>query len=59
LFSLVRNRCSDLGIAEGDMLHCLANGRGGISLSRTDGRKLELEREYGWFVQVEPITQAA
>jgi Fe2+ transport system protein FeoA len=55
LFSLVRKRCRDLGIAEGDTLRCLANGPGGVSLSRTDGRRLVLEREHGWFVQVEPV----
>ncbi len=57
LFSLVRERCHREGLHEGDQIACLEN-RGihrHLVMRRLDGETLELEREYAWFVQVEPL----
>ncbi len=57
LFSLVRERCHRYGVHEGDELTCIEN-RGSHSrlvLRRSDGRRVEMEREYAWFVEVRAL----
>lgn len=54
-FSMVRNRFSELGFSVGDEFVCTENKSEGVVLRRHDGRRVRLEREYAWFVEVEPI----
>ena len=53
-FSMVRDRCADLGLMVGDEVLCVKAGPSVMSLRRADGRVIRLEREYAWFIQVQP-----
>lgn len=57
LFSLVRQRCHRRGLHEGDEIACIENqgAHRHVVVRRPDGQLAELEREYAWFVQVEPL----
>jgi hypothetical protein len=55
VFSLVRDRCRELGLEEGDEIRCLENRRWWLELERPDGSSVLLESDYAWFVQVEPM----
>ena len=55
VFSPVRDRCGELGIREGDEVRCLGNQQCALELQRADGRRVSLERDHAWFVQVEPV----
>lgn len=57
--SMVRDRCRDLGLEQGDEVTCLEAGRWSICLERLDGRRVNLERDYAWFVQVEALRAPA
>ena len=59
VFSMVRDRCRELGLAEGDEIRCVENGRRSLCLERSDGRRVSLDRDYAWFVQVEPLGSPA
>ena len=59
VFSLVRDHCRELGFGENDVILCLGNGRDHVALRRPDGKKVLLEREYAWFVEVQPLEEAA
>lgn len=54
-FSMVRDRCRDLGLEQGQDVTCIEAGRWSICLERLDGRRVNLERDYAWFVQVEDL----
>ena len=58
VYSLVRDRCEELGIRRGDELRCLEMQRWTLQLELTDGRGVLLERDYAWFIQVEPVAQS-
>jgi hypothetical protein len=55
VFSMVRDRCRDLSLAEGEEIRCVDNQPSFLCLERSDGCRVSLERHYAWFVQVEPI----
>ncbi|HZD03274.1 MAG TPA: ferrous iron transport protein A [Longimicrobiales bacterium] len=55
LFSVVSDRCRELGCVPGDELVCMENDGDGVSIVGPDGRWKLLEREYAWFVRVEPV----
>lgn len=55
LYSGVRDRCRELGCAEGEEFLCVDKHDGALVLERSDGSRLRLEREYAWFVEVERI----
>ena len=55
IYSLVRDRCEELGINRGDEISCLELHGRALELERTDGRRVVLERDYAWFVQVDPV----
>lgn len=54
-YSLARARCLDLGCEEGVEITCVENRDGFVTVERSDGRRVRLEREQAWFVRVEPI----
>lgn len=58
-FSMVRDRFSELGFSVGDEFVCTENTSEGVVLRRFDGRRVRLEREYAWFVEVEPVEARA
>ena len=55
VFTHVRDRCEELGIREGDEVRCLGSQRWALELQRSDGRRVLLEQDYAWFVQVEHV----
>ena len=56
LFSLVKERCRELGCADGAELTCDANGGGRVGFSTASGGQKWIERNFAWFVQVEPLS---
>lgn len=55
LFDTVRQRCQELGYAEGDGIICMENDSVGVWVVGDDDRWRLLEREYAWFIRVEAI----
>lgn len=58
LFSMVRERCRELGCVEGADLTCTHSDHGTVGFVADDGPPARLEREYAWFVQVECVEPA-
>lgn len=54
LFSEVRERLARLGLAEDDLVRCVANDHAFVTLEGPGGARIDVERQYAWFVQVEP-----
>jgi hypothetical protein len=52
---MVRDRCRDLGLERGDDVTCIEAGRWSICVEKLDRRRVTLERDYAWFVQVEAL----
>jgi hypothetical protein len=55
VFSIVRERCHEVGCAEGDELTCIENTTEGVMLATSDERIIFIERMYAWLVRVEPV----
>jgi hypothetical protein len=53
VFAMVRDQCRELGLGEGDEVECVENRSWSLLLERSDGRKVVLQRDYAWFVQVD------
>ena len=53
--SMVRDRCRELGLERGDQVTCIDAARWSLCLMKLDGRRVTLERDYAWFVQVEAL----
>lgn len=58
-FDLVRARCADHGIREGDELTCIGSTMDHLLVQLPTRRQVSLERELGMFIGVEPIGRAA
>jgi hypothetical protein len=52
LFEGLRARCADLGINEGDRLHCRSVSQNALVLETPTGRMVAIEREWAQFIQV-------
>jgi Fe2+ transport system protein FeoA len=55
VFSMVRDRCADLGLHPGDEVDCIDNRGWAVHLQRSDGRRVILDQDYAWFVEVELV----
>jgi hypothetical protein len=55
VFSLVQERCHDVGCVEGDELTCVENDQDGVTFSNSAERIIYFERAYAWLVKVEPV----
>jgi hypothetical protein len=55
LFELVRSQCWGLRISEGDVVQCLGNGDGFVTVARADGSRTEISEECAAFIGVEPF----
>jgi hypothetical protein len=53
-FDTVRALCGDLGIREGDALHCRAGTGGMLVLVTQDGSIVTLARDWARFITVQP-----
>jgi hypothetical protein len=58
LFGLVRDRCREMGLAEGEEVRCTDRNPDEVSLEFSNGEVRRLELPYAWFVQVEPVALA-
>ncbi|HEX7052028.1 MAG TPA: FeoA domain-containing protein [Longimicrobiales bacterium] len=56
LFGALRALCSDLGVHEGDVVHCRAGTPSHILLLTDAGRTVSLERDWARFIQVRSPT---
>jgi hypothetical protein len=57
LFEAVRSLCYDLGVREGDIVRCRADGPSHLLLETPRGRTVSLDRDWARFIQVEdPLT---
>lgn len=52
LFDAVRGLCTDLGVGEGDVVHCRADTPSHLLLDTPAGRTVALERDWARFIQV-------
>jgi hypothetical protein len=52
VFGALRTLCSDLGIREGDSVHCRAGTAGVLVLDTEDGRVVPLARDWARFIRV-------
>lgn len=57
LFDAVRERCAELGYAEGDEIICMENDRRGVCVVGDDDTWRILDRHYARFVRVEPVVR--
>jgi hypothetical protein len=55
VFSLVQERCHEVGCAEGDELTCIENDFEGVTLTTSTERVIFIERQYAWLVRVDPL----
>jgi hypothetical protein len=56
LFGLLRRECERLGVVEGVRLVVQEDTTTHLYLARADGGIVMLKREWGQFIQVEPVT---
>lgn len=58
LSGMVRDRCTEIGLAEGQEVRCLGRTRDEVRLELPDGTVRSLELPWAWFVQVRPVQEA-
>lgn len=55
LFDIVRDHCSSVGIQPGVVMRCECCTSRSVLLRRDDGMRIELDRVYAAFVEVEQL----
>ncbi len=55
LFDIVRDHCSSVGIQPGVVMRCECCTSRSVRLRRDDGMRIELDRVYAAFVEVEQL----
>ncbi|HEX7119446.1 MAG TPA: hypothetical protein VF212_11700 [Longimicrobiales bacterium] len=56
LFGTLRALCTDLGVREGDVVHCRAGTASHLLLDTVGGRTVPLDRDWARFIQVSAAT---
>ena len=59
LFGLVRDRCFDMGLQEGQEVRCRDRTREQVLLELPGGGVHSLELPYAWFIEVSPVGEDA
>ena len=59
LFGLVRDRCAEIGLAEGERIRCRDRDHETVTLEMPTGTLKSLELYYAWFVEVAPVAEEA
>jgi hypothetical protein len=57
LFGMVKDRCSELGLTEGETFRCMDRDRDGVEIQLSCGTVRKLDLPYAWFVEVEPVRE--
>ncbi len=57
LFGTLRALCTDLGVREGDVVHCRAGTASHLLLETPAGRTVPLDRDWARFIQVSAAVQ--
>lgn len=57
LFGMVRDRCKELGLAEGDVVQCIHRDRDTVEVQLPSGAVRKLDLAYAWFIKVEPVVE--
>jgi len=57
LFGMVKDRCSELGLTEGETIRCRNRDRDGVEVQLSCGSVRKLDLPYAWFVEVEPVRE--
>jgi hypothetical protein len=52
LFGTLRSLCTDLGVQEGDVVHCRAGSASHLLLDTASGRTVPIDRDWARFIQV-------
>ena len=55
LFGALRTLCADIGIREGEAVHCRAGTGGVLVLDTQDGHTVSLARDWARFIRVAPL----
>jgi hypothetical protein len=58
VFDALRGLCGDIGIREGESVHCRAGTAGVLLLDTQDGRVVSLVRDWARFIRVLPTAPA-
>lgn len=59
VFGALRALCEDLGIREGDEVHCRAGTAGVLILDTEDGHTVSLARDWARFIRLAPAIARA
>ncbi|HEX6937878.1 MAG TPA: hypothetical protein VF158_00595 [Longimicrobiales bacterium] len=59
LFGTLRALCTDLGVREGDVVHCRAGTASHLLLDTPAGRTVPLDRDWARFIQVSAATECS
>lgn len=54
LFGSLRDHLGAMGVEEGSTLECLGMDDAGVEVLLADGSGTRIERDYAWFIAVEP-----
>lgn len=57
LFGMVRDRCAELGLAEGDVVRCTRRDKETVEVQLSSGAVRKLDLAYAWFIKVEPVAE--
>lgn len=59
LFDTLRDLCHDVGLAEGDVVHCRHNSNAVLLLGTDEGRTIILDSDWARFIQAAPVVPPA
>ncbi len=54
LFGSLRDHLWTIGVREGSLLECLGKDDAGVEVRLPNGKGTKIERDYAWFISVEP-----
>jgi hypothetical protein len=57
LFGLVRDRCADIGLREGERIRCHHRDGDNVTVEMPSGTLANLELSYAWFIEVTPVSR--
>lgn len=55
LFGVVKDRCRELGLEEGDTIRCRRKDHDGVEIELSSGDRKRMDLTHAWFIEVEPV----